>query len=235
MNGKLYLIPTTIGTTETDWVIPTNVIEVTKNLKHFVVEELRTSRRYLSRIGVLTPIDSIEFFELNEHTSPSDVDKMLTPILNGNDLGLLSEAGVPAVADPGSLLVAAAHRKGIKIIPLTGPNSIILTLMGSGLNGQNFSFVGYLPVKPEERKRRIKQLEQRSRTENQTQIFIEAPYRNASLFKDLLLICSDETLLTIGCELTTPEEMVITRKIKDWKKTPIPDINKKNTVFAFLC
>jgi 16S rRNA (cytidine1402-2'-O)-methyltransferase len=234
MNGKLYLIPTTIGTLETEQVIPSKVLEITKELRHFVVEELRTSRRYLSKIGVKTPIDNIEFFELNEHTSPAEVDTMLTPILDGNDLGLLSEAGVPAVADPGSLLVAAAHRKGIKVIPLVGPNSILLTLMASGLNGQNFAFVGYLPVKPEERKKRIKQLEQRSRAENQTQLFIEAPYRNTALFKDLLQTCSDETYLTIGCELTTPEELIFTKKIKDWKKSPIPDINKKNTVFAIL-
>lgn len=235
MNGNLYLIPTTIGTLETDSVIPSRVLEITKSLKFFVVEELRTSRRYLSKIGVNTPIDSIEFYELNEHTAPVEVDKMLSPMLNGNDMGLISEAGVPAVADPGSLLVAAAHRKGIKVIPLVGPNSILLTLMASGLNGQNFAFVGYLPIKPEERKKRIKHLEQRSRTENQTQLFIEAPYRNTSMFKDLLLTCSDETLLTIGCELTTPEELILTKKIKDWKKSPIPDINKKNTVFAFLC
>lgn len=234
MNGKLYLNPTTIGTAETDSVIPTKVLEITKGLKHFVVEELRTSRRYLSRIGVLTPIDNLEFFELNEHTPPADVDKMLAPILNGNDLGLLSEAGVPAVADPGSLLVAAAHRKGIKVIPLTGPNSILLTLMASGLNGQNFAFVGYLPIKSEDRKKKIKHLEQRSRAEKQTQLFIEAPYRNNHMFADILLTCSDETFLTIGCELTTTEELILTKKIRDWKKSPIPDINKKNTVFAIL-
>ena len=234
MNGKLYLIPTTIGTPETDTVIPSKVIDITKGLKHFVVEELRTARRYLSKIGVLTPIDNLEFFELNEHTSPTEIEKMLAPILNGNDLGLLSEAGVPAVADPGSLLVAAAHRKGIKVIPLVGPNSILLTLMASGLNGQNFAFVGYLPIKPEERKKRIKQLEQRSRVENQTQLFIEAPYRNVSLFKDLVQACSDETFLTIGCELTTADELILTKKIRNWKKSPIPDINKKNTVFAIL-
>ncbi|MCB8964162.1 MAG: SAM-dependent methyltransferase [Bacteroidales bacterium] len=234
MTGKLFLIPTTIGTPDTDGVIPSRVIETTKGLKHFVVEELRTARRYLSRVGVSTPIDSLEFFELNEHTSPADVDKMLVPILNGSDMGLLSEAGVPAVADPGSLLVATAHRKGIAVVPLVGPNSILLTLMASGLNGQNFAFVGYLPVKPDERKKRIKQLEQRSRSENQTQLFIEAPYRNVALFRDLLQTCSDETLLTIGCELTTAEEQIRTKKIKDWRQSPIPDINKRNTVFGFL-
>lgn len=234
MRGKLYLIPTTIGTPETEAVIPSKVIDITKGLKHFVVEELRTARRYLSRIGIPTPIDSLEFFELNEHTLPIEIEKMLVPLLNGNNLGLLSEAGVPAVADPGSLLVMAAHKIGIQVVPLVGPNSILLTLMASGLNGQNFAFVGYLPVKTEERKRRIKQLEQRCRAESQTQVFIEAPYRNAALYSELLQTCSDETYLTVGCELTTPDEFIVTKKIKDWRKSPIPDINKKNTVFALL-
>ncbi|MGD9978340.1 MAG: SAM-dependent methyltransferase [Bacteroidales bacterium] len=234
MNGKLFLIPTTIGDSEVSAVIPAKVLELTKGLRYFIVEELRTARRYLSKIGAETPINAIEFFELNEHTPPSEIEKMLVPILNGSNAGLLSEAGIPAVADPGSLLVAAAHKKGIRVIPLPGPNSITLTLMASGLNGQSFAFVGYLPVKTEERKKRIRQLEQRSRLDNQTQLFIEAPYRNLALFRDLLLTCSDETFLTIGCELTTANELVLTKKIRDWKRDPAPEINKRNTVFALL-
>jgi len=232
--GNLYLIPTTIGTEKWESVIPHDVIEITRSLNCFVVEELRTARRYLSRIGVHTPIDEITFFTLNEHTNPVEVESMMKPLLGGVDVGLISEAGMPAIADPGSLLVAAAHLKGIKIIPLVGPNSIVLTLMASGLNGQNFAFVGYLPVKPQERKNRLRQLENRSRTENQTQLFIEAPYRNLKLFQDILSACSNATLLTIGSELTTPEEFIATKSITDWKKSPEPSIHKKNTVFAIL-
>lgn len=234
MSGCLYLIPTTIGTDGTDTVIPSRVIEVTRSLQFFVVEEVRTARRYLSRIKVETPIDELTFFELNEHTSAVEVEQMLAPLLAGSNMGLISEAGVPAVADPGALLVAAAHRAKLKVIPLVGPNSILLTLMASGLNGQSFAFVGYLPVKPEDRKKRLRQLELRSRSEQQTQLFIEAPYRNAKLFADILLACADETLITVGCELTTPDEFILTQKVKDWKKSTTPDINKRNTVFAIL-
>ena len=232
MNGCLYLIPTTIGTPETESVIPGSVVEITRDLKFFVVEELRTARRYLSKIGVHSPIDEITFFELNEHTQMQAIEPMLAPLLAGNNVGLISEAGVPAVADPGALLVAAAHVRGIKVVPLVGPNSILLTLMASGLNGQCFAFVGYLPIKPDERKKRLRQLEQRSHTEQQTQIFIEAPYRNAKFFADILSACADETFLTIGRELTTTDELVQTKKIREWKQCSMPDINKKNTVFA---
>lgn len=232
MNGKLYLIPTTIGTDSWDHVIPHKVIEITKGLKHFVVEDLRTTRRYLSRIGVSTPIDQIDFQLLNEHTKFSEIEELLKPIFNGDNIGLLSEAGLPAVADPGSLLVAFAHTKGIEVVPLTGPSSIFLTLMASGLNGQNFSFVGYLPIKSDERRKKLKQLELRSNQENQTQIFIEAPYRNTQLLQDILKECSSETKLTIGVELTTSNELIVTKKIREWKNSPLPDINKKNSVFC---
>lgn len=234
MSGKLYLIPTTIGADDIAQVIPNSVMEITRGLRCFVVEELRTARRYLSKIGVGTPIDSIEFHVLNEHTQPLEIEAMIAPLLAGSHVGLLSEAGVPAVADPGALLVAAAHRAAVQVVPLVGPSSILLTLMASGLNGQCFAFVGYLPVKPDERKRRLRQLETRSRTEGQTQLFIEAPYRNAKLLADIVATCADGTMLTIGAELTTPNELIITAKISQWKIMPLPDINKKNTVFAIL-
>ena len=147
MLGTLYLIPTTIGSNSWETVIPLAVIAQTRSLKHFIVEDIRTTRRYLSKIGVLTPIDQIDFQLLNEHTKQTEIEMLLKPLMNGIDVGLLSEAGLPAVADPGSQLVAIAHRKGIKVVPLTGPSSIFLTLMASGLNGQNFAFVGYLPIK----------------------------------------------------------------------------------------
>ncbi len=234
MSGKLYLLPTPISKSSIDMVMPTGVIQLTRALNYFVVEELRTARRYLSLIKVGKPIDDLTFFVLNEHTSEQGIETMLAPLLGGNDVGLMSEAGVPAVADPGSLLVIAAHRKGIPVIPMVGPSSILLGLMASGLNGQNFAFVGYLPVKPDERRRRIRQLEQRSRTEGQTQIFIEAPYRNLQLFKDLLQVCSEQTLLTIAVEVTSINEQFITKTVREWKLLPPPDINKKNTVFLLL-
>ncbi|RPH28453.1 MAG: SAM-dependent methyltransferase [Bacteroidales bacterium] len=232
MLGTLYLIPTTIGTESWEMVIPPAVIAQTRLLEHFVVEDIRTTRRYLSRIGVHTPINQIDFQLLNEHTKQAEIEVLLKPLMDGIDVGLLSEAGLPAIADPGSQLVAIAHRRGIKVVPLTGPSSIFLTLMASGLNGQNFSFVGYLPIKPDERKKRIKQLELRSKQENQTQLFIEAPYRNLHLFQDILKECNPETLLTLGVELTTSSEYICTKKIREWKNSTPPDINKKNCVFC---
>jgi 16S rRNA (cytidine1402-2'-O)-methyltransferase len=234
MTGTLYLIPTTIGSDSWETVIPPAVIAQTRMLKHFIVEDVRTTRRYLSKIGILTPIDQIDFQLLNEHTQQSEIEVLMKPLLEGIDVGLLSEAGLPAIADPGSQLVAIANRKGIKIVPLTGPSSIFLTLMASGLNGQNFAFVGYLPVKSDERKKRIKQLELRSKQENQTQIFIEAPYRNLHVFEDIMKECSPETKLTLGVELTTSTEFIATKKIWEWKKSTPPEINKKNCVFCIL-
>ena len=234
VKGKLYLIPTPISGSEPENVLPQRVIHITRHLGYFVVEELRTARRYLSRIKAQNSIDEIVFFELNEHSQPEEVEGMLTPLLQGYDVGLMSEAGVPAVADPGAMLVAAAHRKGIPVIPLVGPNSILLTLMASGLNGQNFAFVGYLPVKPDERRKRIRLLEQRSRTEGQTQLFIEAPYRNIQLLKDLISVCSEQTNITIATEVTSTDEFIVTKTVREWKNIPLPDINKKSTVFALL-
>lgn len=234
MTGTLYLIPTPIGGPNAEAVIPAEVLAITRKLEHFVVEELRTARRYLSAIGHPRPIAELQLAELNEHTPPTEVDGLLRPLLDGYNVGLMSEAGLPAVADPGALLVAAAHRHGIAVVPLVGPSSLMLTLMASGLNGQRFAFVGYLPVKPEERKRAIRQLEQRSRSEQQTQLFIEAPYRNAKLFDDLVRQCADSTLITIGCDLTLPDGFVHTLSAAQWRKQNAPSINKRNTVFALL-
>ncbi|NVO10877.1 MAG: SAM-dependent methyltransferase [Bacteroidales bacterium] len=234
MAGTLYLIPTTIGSDNWESVIPPLVINQTRDLKNFIVEDIRTTRRYLSKIGVNTPIDQINFQVLNEHTKQVEIEELIIPLLNGFDVGLLSEAGLPAVADPGSQIVAIANRKGIKVVPLTGPSSILLTLMASGLNGQNFAFVGYLPIKPDERRNRLKQLETRSRQEKQTQIFIEAPYRNVQLFQDLLKLCNPETKLSIGLELTTASEFIATKKIREWNNSTLPDLNKKNCVFCLM-
>lgn len=234
MPGRLFLIPTVISDSPVQSQIPDEVLQITRNLQYFVVEELRTARRYLSKINVLAPIHTLTFYELNEHTPLAHLDAMLEPLRNGHDLGLISEAGIPAVADPGAALVALAHQLGVRVVPLVGPSSIVLTLMASGLNGQNFAFVGYLPVKADERKQRLKHLEQRARLEQQTQIFIEAPYRNQRLLADILATCNHNTLLTIGCEITSQNQFVVTKTIGMWKQHQLPDLNRRNTVFAIL-
>ncbi|MCL2319576.1 MAG: SAM-dependent methyltransferase, partial [Treponema sp.] len=188
--GKLFLIPAPIGDVDLGTVLPQGTIDVLRGLHFFAAEELRTARRYLKKAGIKTPIEQLVFFELNEHTPGKDIPALLQPALEGNDMGLLSEAGVPAVADPGADLVALAHRRHIEVIPLVGPSSLLLALMASGLNGQSFAFAGYLPVKPRERQNRLRQLEKRSITERQTQLFIETPSRNNVVLNDLLTVCA---------------------------------------------
>ncbi|HOP04693.1 MAG TPA: SAM-dependent methyltransferase [Tenuifilaceae bacterium] len=231
MQGNLYLIPTTLGGESWKDVIPDFVAEISRSLKFFVVEDVRTARRYLSKLGMPNPIDTLDFQLLNEHTPVEEVEKLLKPIFSGESLGLLSEAGVPAVADPGANLVALAQRKGVKVIPLTGPSSIILALMGSGFNGQNFAFVGYLPVKSPDREKRIRQLEQRAHDEGQTQLFIEAPYRNNQLLKSLLATLNPNTKLCVAADITMPSEFVVTKSVKEWQGN-LPDLHKRPTIFA---
>jgi 16S rRNA (cytidine1402-2'-O)-methyltransferase len=233
MSGTLYLIPTTLGGDHWEEIIPTHVAEVTRSLRSFFVEDARTARRYLSCLGMPVSIQELSFDILNEHSTQSDVENLLGHLLSGKSVGLLSEAGVPAVADPGSLLISMAHNKGVKVVPLTGPSSIILALMASGLNGQNFAFVGYLPVKPNERDKRIRQLELRSKEEKQTQLFIEAPYRNNQLLKSLVSVLHPETNLHISCDLTLPTEFVLTQRVKVWKKQ-MPDLHKRPSIFGIL-
>lgn len=235
MPGTLYLLPTPIGGPHPEAVLPAEVLSTTRSIEHFVVEELRTARRYLSAIGHPRPIAELQLAELNEHTPPTEVDGLLRPLLDGHNVGLMSEAGLPAVADPGALLVAAAHRHGIAVMPLVGPSSLMLTLMASGLNGQRFAFAGYLPAKPDERRRQLRLLEQRSRAEGQTQLFIEAPYRNAKLLDDIVRTCAPSTLLTLGCDLTLPSGFVRTLSVAQWRGlSELPSINKRNTVFGLL-
>jgi 16S rRNA (cytidine1402-2'-O)-methyltransferase len=231
MTGTLYLLPTTLGSESYEEVIPSFVSELTRQIRHFIVEDVRTARRYLSKLGMPVSISELNFELLNEHTSLEDVHRLLIPLLRGESVGLISEAGVPAVADPGANLVAYAHAKGVKVVPCVGPSSIILSLMASGLNGQNFAFVGYLPIKPDERVRRIKQLEQRSKEERQTQLFIETPYRNNQLINDLVKTLQPETLLHISCDLTLPSEMAVTKMIKEWKEK-MPDLHKRPSIFG---
>lgn len=227
---NLYLIPTTLGDTAVEKVLPVEIMQVVRNLHYFVVENIRTARRHLKKIAPEIVIDELDFKELNEHTQQMGLELLLEPISRGFDVGILSEAGCPGVADPGAELVRIAHEKGIKVVPLVGPSSILLSLMASGMNGQNFAFIGYLPIKPAERTNAIRDIERNSGRDKQTQIFIEAPYRNTKLLADLLSICNAQTKLCIAVDLTMDSEFVVTKTIAGWKKA-IPDINKRPAIF----
>ena len=231
--GKLYLIPSPLGDSEPAEVIPAPVLERLQHIDCYVVEEVRTVRRYLSRAGLKGHIEGLEFHELNEHTSPAEAASLVHLFNNGRDVGLISEAGLPAVADPGSLLVALCHREGIEVIPMVGPSSLMLALMASGLNGQSFAFVGYIPAKTEERRSAIRRLEKRSAAEHQTQILIETPYRNDALFADLVATCSGRTMLTVAANLTQPDAYIRTQSVARWKEHPVT-IGKRPCVFLLL-
>jgi len=228
--GKIYLIPVTLGSHNYNDVIPQGVLEITRSLRLFVVENIRSARRYLRLIDKDFPIDETEFLELNEHTGESEISKFLEPVGTGKDMGLMSEAGLPGIADPGALLVSAAHRLRIRVIPLSGPSSILLSLISSGLNGQNFTFNGYLPVRPAERAVSLKTLEKKSR-EGMAQIFMETPYRNQRMLDSILSVCSDDTLLCIATDITLPGENIRTMTIAEWRRN-VPSINDRPTVFV---
>jgi len=228
--ANLYLIPTTLGETPVEKVLPAEIIRVVSQLRYFVVENTRTARRHLKKMVPEIVIDELDFKELNEHTQPIELDQMLEPLRQGHDLGILSEAGCPGVADPGADLVKIAHEKGFRVFPLVGPSSILLSLMASGMNGQNFAFIGYLPVKPAERATAIREIEKTSGRDKQTQIFIEAPYRNTKLLDDLLSLCNSQTRLCIAVDLTLESEFVVTKTIAAWKRA-VPDINKRPAIF----
>ncbi len=231
MKGTLHLIPVPLGENAVEEVLPAALLERIREIGHFVVEETRTARRFLSRAGLKGHIGEISFYELNEHTSPEVVEDYIRIIEEGCDAGLLSEAGLPAVADPGALLVSAAHRHGIRVVPYVGPSSLMMALMASGLNGQSFAFVGYIPVKPEERRNRLKALSRTVASTGQTQIIIETPYRNDSLFSDMISVCADDMRLTVAADITLPEELIVTKTVGEWKKTGIT-IGKRPAVFV---
>lgn len=228
--GNLYLIPTTLGESPLAAILPEQVRQIAASLKVYVAENPKTARQYLKQIGLDTPLQEIEIHTLDKHTKADELLRLLQPALNGKDIGLVSEAGCPAVADPGALLVRLAHSQGIRVVPLVGPSSILLALMGSGMNGQSFAFHGYLPIQKPERCKRISELEKESGSRNQTQIFIEAPYRNQALLEDLVQTCEPGTELCIATDLTLETERIETRKIAEWRKK-LPDINKKPTIF----
>lgn len=231
--GTLYMIPCPISDETEPWdVLPAANRAVMDGLDYFIVENVRTARRFLSRAGIARPIDTLEFRELNEHTvAGRDVEELIAPLLAGRSAGMISEAGVPGVADPGALAAEACHRRGIRVVPLVGPSSILLALMASGLNGQSFAFNGYLPVKPPERAQAIRRLERRARSEGQSQMFIEAPYRNAKLMEQLLQVLAPATRLTLAMDLTAPGEFIATRTVEEWRRSRLPEMQKRPAIF----
>jgi len=242
MNGTLYLIPNSLGPGALDEVLPASVRETTAQLDYFIAENAKTARAFLKLVSTThplgKPLQEIEIRELNINTAASELPSLLAPLLAGRNAGLVSEAGVPAVADPGADLVRLAHQKNIPVKPLIGPSSILLALMASGLNGQSFAFQGYLPTDSGQRANRLRQLEQRSRQEKQTQIFIETPYRNEAMLEAIANHCTSSTLLTVATDLTLETETVRTQSIQVWKNEitagRFPDFKKKPTVFLLL-
>lgn len=232
--GTLYLIPCTLGDTPAGQVLPQHVIDVARGLRYFVVEHPKTARQFLSALKPEHPVQTLHFSSLNEHTAPGELAGLLAPLLAGQDVGVISEAGCPGIADPGADLVNLAHRHDIRVVPLVGPSSVLLALMASGLNGQRFAFHGYLPIEDAERKAAIVALETESARRRQTQLFIETPYRNEKMFAALLAHCRPQTQLCIATDITLPGEQIRTRSIAQWKLQPAPQLNKRPSLFLLL-
>lgn len=228
--GCLYLIPNLIADTGTGTVMPPYNHEVILNIKYFLVENPKPARRFLKKCGIPTPFKGITFHTVNKHTPPGDKQMMLSPLEKGTDVGFLSDAGYPAIADPGKDLAWLAHQNGFLVKPLVGPSSILLALSGSGLNGQQFTFHGYLPVKKKERIQRIRDLEKNARKNGYTQVFMETPYRNRYLLEDIIASCSTKTRLCVACDLTSPEEEIHTYPIAVWKKIRL-NLHKRQAIF----
>ncbi|TXH29812.1 MAG: SAM-dependent methyltransferase [Cyclobacteriaceae bacterium] len=232
-HGKLFLIPTVIADETQQAVIPASVTNTLKDIQHFLAEDVRTARRYLSSLKIYPSIEPLQFNVLNKDTRADDLHDLFGPIREGKDIGVLSESGCPGVADPGALAARYAHQHGIRVVPLTGPSSILLALMASGLTGQNFAFHGYLPIDAKESADAIRTFEKESRTKKQTQIFIETPYRNNTIITNLLKALHEDTLLCIAIDITGKDESIRTKPVKAWKKDK-PDLPKSPAVFLFL-
>jgi 16S rRNA (cytidine1402-2'-O)-methyltransferase len=228
--GSLYLIPVTLGDTSIDKVIPKFNSEIINDIDVYIVENIKTARRFLKKSGIIKAIDELTFFELNKRTHITELDEFIKPISNGKNIGLMSDAGCPGVADPGADIVSLAQQKDIKVIPLIGPSSILLALMASGFNGQSFCFNGYLPKEQRERIKKIKDLEKKAKNLEQTQVFIETPYRNQNVFDDLLKNCFATTKLCIAVDITLPSERISTKPIENWKKIKI-NLQKRPCIF----
>jgi 16S rRNA (cytidine1402-2'-O)-methyltransferase len=233
MKGTLYIIPVLLGGEDVSALIPEGTLKCIRPLIHFIVEDSKSARRFLKLAAITAPQSELQIQEIDKHDENIAYENYIKPALEGNDIGLLSEAGVPAVADPGSGFIMAAHRAGIRVVPLTGPSSLLLALMASGLNGQSFSFHGYLPVQGESRIQKIKQLEKDAQQKKQTQLFIETPYRNNQLLKDLVETLQPSAKLCIACDITLEAEYIKTQTVAQWKKQ-LPDLHKKPCVFLFL-
>ncbi len=230
METALYLLPVTLGDTPVEQVLPAYNKEIILGIKHFIVEDVRSARRFLKKVEASINIDELTFYPLNKHTSPDDLSGYLKPLQEGHSMGVISEAGCPAVADPGADVVAMAQRKNLKVVPLVGPSSIILSVMGSGFNGQSFAFHGYLPIETADRIKRLKELEGRIYSENQTQLFIETPYRNNKMMEDIVKTCRPQTKLCIAANITCEGEYIHTKTIREWKGH-LPDLTKVPCIF----
>ena len=226
----LYLIPTTLGETALDTILPAQNDQIVISLKYFIVENIRTARRFLKKVNREINIDELTFFELNQHTSPEEISTFLKPMQEGQDMGVISEAGCPAVADPGADVVAIAQQRNYVVKPLVGPSSILLSLMASGFNGQSFTFHGYLPIQQSDRAKMLKKMEVQIYNNNQTQLFIETPYRNMKMLEDILTVCMPDTKLCIAVDITLETEFIKTTTVKEWKSQK-PDLNKRPCIF----
>ena len=231
-SGKLYLIPTTMGAANPMQVLPIQVKEIMQDLDIYIVENEKTARRHIKQLLPEKQQSILKFFSLNKFTEASEIPSFLNDCKEGKDIGLLSEAGCPGVADPGAEIVKIAHNEAIQVIPLVGPSSILLAMMGSGMNGQRFTFNGYLPIDKKERKKEIKDLERLSFEKNEAQIFIETPYRNNKLLEDLLQFLHPTTRLCVACDLTLPTEYIVTKPVSEWKKTKT-HLHKRPAIFIF--
>ena len=232
--GTLYMVPVTLGDDNLSYVIPADVMQLVQNLEYFVVENEKSARRFLGSVKTHKPVRELNFQLLNEHSVEKDLPALIAPLLVGHNVGMLSEAGCPGIADPGALLAALAHKKNIRVTPLVGPSSILLGLMASGFNGQQFTFLGYLPSDKAARVNKLKEIEKQSQCLNETQIFIETPYRNQHMLEDILASCAANTKLCIAKNVSLETEFVVSKTIAEWKKTELPDLHKQPTVFLLL-
>ncbi|NNE77669.1 MAG: SAM-dependent methyltransferase [Pricia sp.] len=228
--GKLYLIPTTLGDTEPLEVLPISIKRAVENIDHYVVENEKSARRFIKKISPRKSQPSLQIKILNKYTEVEEIPTLLNPCLEGYHLGILSEAGCPGIADPGTDVVKIAHQKNIQVVPLVGPSSLILALMASGMNGQNFTFNGYLPIDVSERKAAIRRLEKTSRDAKQSQLFIETPYRNDKLFAELVKTLHPDTRLCLACDITLPTEFIATKTVQEWKNSTL-ELHKRPTLF----
>ena len=231
LKGKLYMIPTTLGESDVDKILPLYVKEHLHSLDEFIVENSKTARAFLKKMNIPTPQNELKIHVLNKHTPTDEIHGFLNSCRNGTNIGLISEAGCPGIADPGAEITSMAHKEDIQVVPLVGPSSILLALMASGMNGQSFTFNGYLPIEKSERKKKLQNLEKNSRNYNQTQIFIETPYRNDKLIDSIYQNLQGNTKLCIACDLSLVSEYIKTKTVHEWKKVSKPNLEKRPCIF----